>query len=186
VRVIFPVRDPDTQYTGAMTISSVLKERGHEVFGIEANIDVVRPYMSDGRTTVIAFSTPTAFLLGYLDLACRIKKEFPEAFVIFGGWHPTYAPELIEADGVDAICIGEGEWAMTELCEQLDSGARPSGIKNLWIKGSDGSVEKNPNRPLIQNLDELPQPDRKFMVSGQPEYYYIIASVVTQRSCPFA
>ncbi len=186
MRIIFPVLDVDTQYTGAMTISSVLKEHGHEVFGVKASLEAVASFLSDGKPTVIAFSTPTSFVLPYLDLTRQIKKKFPGVFCIFGGWHPTYAPDLINEKEVDAVCIGEGEWAMLDLCTQMDEGKEPSGIGNVWIKQKDGTIERNDKRPLIQDLDVLPLPDRNFMISGQPEYYYIIASVVTQRSCPFA
>jgi anaerobic magnesium-protoporphyrin IX monomethyl ester cyclase len=186
MRVIFPIKDTDTQYLGAMTIASVLKQAGHEVFGCAANIDTLRGFLSDGKQTVLAFATPTTFCLDYLKLNRALKTEFSEVFSLFGGWHPTYAPDMIEEDGVDAVCIGEGEWATAELCEQLDAGTQPSGIMNLWIKQANGEVERNPPRPLMQDLDALPLPDRDFMVSGAPEYYYIIASIVTQRSCPFA
>jgi len=185
MRVIFPILDVDTQYTGAMTISSVLKAKGHTVCGVKADLDTLTPMLADGAPAILAFSTPTAFVLHYLELAASIKAQYPQTFCLFGGWHPTYAPELIEEAGVDAICIGEGELAMQKLCEQMDQGLAPAGISNLWIKKADGSIEKNPRAPLLQNLDELPLPDRSFMQSGQPEYYYIIASVVTQRSCPF-
>ena len=185
MRVVFPILDTDTQYTGAMTISSVLKKHWHDVFGVEATLETVSSMLSDGQPTVVGFSTPTAFVLNYLELACAIKERFPNAFCLFGGWHPTYAPDLIEENGVDAICIGEGENAMLKLCTQMDQNQHPSQIENLWIKQADGTIEKNPRGALLQNLDDLPLPDRGFMVSGQPEYYYIIASVVTQRSCPF-
>ncbi len=186
MRVLFPILDVDTQYTGAMTISAVLKAEGHEVLGIEAKAQTVLSYLEDDRPTIIAFSVPTSLVLIYLDLIKEIKKQKPEIFCLMGGWHPTYAPELINEAGVDSICIGEGELAMKELCAQMDAGLFPSGISNLWIKRSDGTIEKNSRAPLIQELDSLPLPDRKFMVSGQPEYYYVIASVVTQRSCPYA
>ena len=186
MRVLFPFLDVDTQYSGAMTISAVLKAKGHTVLGIHADIDTVLSYLNDGQPTIVAFSTPTSFVLDYLNLILEIKKHKPETFCLMGGWHPTYAPELINEDGVDAICIGEGEIAMQELCTQMDAGKYPSGINNLWIKSKDGTIEKNDRAPLIQDLDSLPLPDRNFMVSGQPEYYYIIASIVTQRSCPFA
>jgi len=186
MRVLFPIVDVDTQYTGAMTISAVLKAEGHEVLGVEAKAQTVLSYLEDDKPAIIAFSVPTSMVLVYLDLIKEIKKQKPEIFCLMGGWHPTYAPELINEAGVDAICIGEGELAMKELCAQMDAGQFPSGISNLWIKRADGTVEKNKRAPLIQELDSLPLPDRKFMVSGQPEYYYVIASVVTQRSCPYA
>jgi anaerobic magnesium-protoporphyrin IX monomethyl ester cyclase len=186
MRVLFPIQDVDTQYTGAMTISAVLKAEGHEVIGIEAKAQTVLSYLEDDQPTLIAFSVPTSLVITYLDLIKEIKKQKPDIFCLMGGWHPTYSPDLINEEGVDAVCIGEGELAMKELCAQMDDGRFPSNICNLWIKHKDGSIEKNERAPLIQDLDSLPLPDRKFMISGQPEYYYIIASVVTQRSCPYS
>jgi len=169
-----------------MTISSVLKASGHGVCGIEAKPAAIYSLLDDRKPAIVAFTSPTCYLLPYLEMARQIKQAYPSVFTVFGGWHPTYAPDMVTLPGVDAVCIGEGEWAMLELCEQLDTGNRPSGIRNLWIRGNDGEVEKNELRPLIQDLDELPLPDRDFMLSGRPEYYYVIASVVTQRSCPYA
>jgi radical SAM superfamily enzyme YgiQ (UPF0313 family) len=39
-----------------------------------------------------------------------------------GGAHPTNYPEGIERMPIHAICIGEGEGALVELCDRLAGG----------------------------------------------------------------
>ena len=83
----------------------------------------------------------------------------------------TPAEEMLEI--FDALCIGEGEYPGLELVEQLSEGKSPSGIMNLWIKQADG-IEKNPTRPFLQDMDELPFPDREmwnpWTVQDQGDY----------------
>ena len=38
-----------------------------------------------------------------------LKVHLPDSLVILGGPHPTFFPQVIEEDGVDIICVGEGE-----------------------------------------------------------------------------
>jgi radical SAM superfamily enzyme YgiQ (UPF0313 family) len=87
---------------------------------------------------------------------------------------------------VDIICRGEGEYPMLELCNRIDRGEDIHLIKNLWVK-KDGTTYKNEVRPLIENLDELPFPDR--------ELYYCrynllknlpVKRFITGRGCPYA
>jgi radical SAM superfamily enzyme YgiQ (UPF0313 family) len=183
-RVIFPVRDIETQYIGAMTISSFLKSHGYEVEAVEAEERALAEKLRDGRPTVLAYTTPTVFVLDYLELNRRLKARFA-FFSLFGGWHPTYTPQMVEEEGVDAICVGEGEYATLELVQALERGESPRAIRNLWVKEG-GQIHKNPLRPLIEDLDALPYPDRSFLFRKASSYYEVIASIVTQRSCPFS
>lgn len=41
------------------------------------------------------------------------------------------------------VCIGEGEEAMTELCNNMQYGKDIKSIKNLWVK-ENGNIFKNP------------------------------------------
>ncbi len=183
-RVIFPILDVDTQYIGAMTISSLLKRHGWEVEAVEARHDRLADKLRDGRFTILAYSTPTVYVRHHLELNRRLKRDF-KVYSVFGGWHPTYYPQMIEAEGVDGVCLGEGEYAMLELAEKVSRGESPRDVRNWWIK-EDGQVFRNPLRPLIENLDDLPHPDRDFLFAKASSYYNVIASIVTQRSCPFS
>jgi radical SAM superfamily enzyme YgiQ (UPF0313 family) len=74
--------------------------------------------------------------------------------VIAGGHSVSMCPEMvIKNDGIDIICIGEGEEALIELADYITQGRDYSNIKNLWVK-KDGAIIKNALRPL-KDMDTL-------------------------------
>lgn len=82
-----------------------------------------------------------------------------DALKIMGGVHVTMNPfDVIKNPSLKMICVGEGEEAIVELANKIQNGEDYSNIRNLWVKKSDGSIIKNPLRPLV-NLDELPMAD---------------------------
>ena len=115
--------------------------------------------------SIIAQKKPSIIGLGFmsslypiaLEVTRRIKERFPEIPIIWGGIHPTSAPdECIEV--VDYLCIGEGEMAMSELCEAIRTGKDTTAIPNIWAR-KDGVIYKNEPRKLTEDLDWLPYPD---------------------------
>lgn len=98
----------------------------------------------------------------------RLQREFPAIPIVWGGIHPTSAPEDC-IDLVDYLCIGEGELAAIDLCTALAKGEDTTKIPNVWARvGTE--VYRNSPRPLIQDLDWLPYPDtkdeNKFYIEG--------------------
>lgn len=93
-----------------------------------------------------------------LNLAKKIKQKFSIPLV-FAGSHPTFYPEIIHSPNVDIVCMGEAEYPITSLVEAIESGSNIKKIKGLWVKEKD-KIYKNPLGPLVENLDELPLPDR--------------------------
>ena len=90
-------------------------------------------------------------------VTAEIRKH-TNAPIVWGGIHPILAPEEC-IPFADMVCIGEGEYPMLELAEKLRQGEPVTKIQSLWIKKSNGEIEKNPLRPLITDLDSLPFPD---------------------------
>ena len=81
------------------------------------------------------------------------------------------------------MCVGEGEDALLELADAMEEGRNGDDIANLWFK-HEGRIKENPVRPLKQNLDELPFPDKSlFSDKGvlDPHEYNLMAG----RGCPF-
>ena len=65
--------------------------------------------------------------------------------VILGGVFATFAPDLVMRwKEIDMICVGEGEYAIVELCKRMASGKDYSDIPNLWVRGKDGNIKKIP------------------------------------------
>jgi radical SAM superfamily enzyme YgiQ (UPF0313 family) len=112
----------------------------------------------------------------------------PGTRTIFGGIHPTIAPESTIAEpAVDAICLGEGEDSVTEWLAALAAGAEAeaSAVAGLWVKSRDGSVRRNPMRPLIEDLDRLPSPARDLLDPARLQAELYGTNLLSSRGCPF-
>ncbi len=182
MNILFIVKHGDIEHLGIMLLSRILKDAGHTVEIVESIFDKVAARLSHKPFSIIAFSVPTIYAQDYLILNKKIKAQF-KVFSIWGGPHPTYVPEVIYEDGVDCVCIGEGEHAFLELANAMESGKPISGISNLWVKDN-GIVFKNPLRPLIDNLDTLPFADRELFQENET-FHKGKMHVLTSRGCPF-
>lgn len=184
-------------------LSSALKKRGHKVtlafdpvlfddkqyFAIPslAKIFSRRRRLIDEITAsspgLVAFSVGTDIYAWACDIAREVKKRI-DVPVIFGGIHATALPDrVIKNDFVDMVCIGEGDQAIVELADSLESGKINYSIQNIWFK-KEGQVIKNPVRSLLEDLDSLPLPDK-----GIFEDSILIKNgkymIMTSRGCPF-
>jgi radical SAM superfamily enzyme YgiQ (UPF0313 family) len=134
---------------------------------------------------VVGFSLMSGMQHWALNVSGDIKREFPNVKVVFGGVHPTYFPEVVESEGVDIVCIGEGEYAMLDLMNAIDNKNDISGIPNLWVK-KDGEIYKNELRPLIENLDELPFADFELYYDTYSSLKSTsVKSFLGVRGCPY-
>jgi len=185
MRIFWPVVDlhkGENRSIGIMILASLLKEIGCRSEIVHADFKTIEKKLDQSdMPTLIAYSTPTVHSGIHIELNRQLKKKH-NFFSLFGGPHPTFFPEMIEEEGVDAICIGEGEYAMLELVENLSAGKSIEKIKNLWIK-KDGHIARNPVRPLIQDLDQLPLPDHEIFRRMIPNRIWY-ACVLTGRGCP--
>lgn len=171
-------------YVGIMYLSATLKEHGHKVKLMESETKNLCEQVGKFGPDVIAYSTTTGLHKYYLEINKKLKKDF-KFISVFGGPHATYFPEIVEEDGVDAVCLGEGELAFTEFLDKLNQGDDIGAIKNFWVK-KNGKIIKNPLRPLISNLDEIPFPDRELVYGLDSELReYPITFVMVSRGCPY-
>ncbi len=157
-----PLEEYDSMQFGISYISSVLRQAGHEtrlVVPTNAYPEVVDEQVRVFNPGVICFTSVYTVFEFLSDIASRLKKKFPEVFLIIGGPHATLNPEHCLEKAYDAVCVGEGEFPVLELVEQIEQGKHPSKIRNLHIKKGN-KVEINETRPFIQDLDSLPFPDR--------------------------
>lgn len=187
MRILFIVQQIDYEPQGIMHLSSALKAAGHEVeLAVAARQDPVA-MARDFQPDVAAYSVITGSQRYYLDLNRRLKAELPGLFSVFGGPHPTFFPEMVEAEGVDGICRGEGEAALVELADTLTGGGRTAvlGLENWWFC-RDGETIANPVRPYIEDLDTLPFPDRALVYDRDPiSARSKIKHFLTGRGCPY-
>ena len=184
MRVLFVTQQIDYEPHGIMHLSSALKAAGHEVaLAVDALEDPVR-VAQEFQPGVIGYSVITGSHRYYYQLNSRLKEEV-DFFSAFGGPHPTFFPEMIEEEGVDGLCIGEGEEALVDLANSLEVGGFDPTIPNWWFKVN-GKVIKNSVRPLVDHLDSLPLPDRDLVYSKDPIYRHSkIKHFISGRGCPY-
>ena len=185
MRVLFIVRGIEgAEPLGLMYISAVLRRGGHEVrFLPTRGVDLVER-VGDFAPGVIGYGVCTGQHTYYLALNRWLKRRH-DFLALFGGPHATFFPEMIEADGADVVCRGEGEPAALELCDRLEAGRDFADVRNLWVKRG-GQVVRNPVRPLIEDLDGLPFPDRESRWSLDERHRaYAAHSFLTSRGCPY-
>lgn len=150
---------------GIALISAMLKNSGHETLLFEPDIFSEKEFLltiKEYAPELVGFSTTTHQYQYAVKYAEILKKE-RNIPVIFGGFHPTLAPESVIANPyIDMLCRGEGEYATMELANALAEKKDFSNISNLWVKKG-GTIIKNPMRGLMEDLDSLPYPDREFI-----------------------
>jgi anaerobic magnesium-protoporphyrin IX monomethyl ester cyclase len=173
--------------TGVMSISAVLKQDGHECDILVENLE--RDFLgaiTESKPDAIGISCTTGSHIWTKQTASRIKKKMDVPIVV-GGPHPTFYPSAMDDSNIDIICIGEGEHAILELAQSIDRGSDITRIQNLWVRDSEGHVQKNRLRPLIQDLDTLPFVDRELYHKYKPlRAYEHSPIIVTGRGCPYS
>ena len=192
---LYPVPKPDRKvYTGFShgigSLSAVLKARGHDT----SLLIVFEPDEAElGRAisahdpglVAISCASPQAVLAGRLAATARALTDVP---IVLGGPHAGADPEgALDLDGVDGICVGEGETALVELVDAIERGEDFSGTPNFRFR-RDGEIVTNPPAPRA-DLDALPHPDRELF-----PYARILAShrdlvgaeFLASRGCPHA
>lgn len=177
-------------HEGIASLSAVLKQAGHRVSLIHVTQPLTRDELRDRlrqhSPDLIGFSTMTNYFRYLKHWAGWVKGDFPSIPVICGGVHPTLVPEeTIAVDGLDIICIGEGEEALLQLCQRLEAGKDFTDIRSFWVKRN-GTVYRNSLRPLLADLDRLPDPDTdifdfKSLMSSKEQSGEFTAS----RGCPY-
>ena len=175
---------------GIAYLSSYIKKQGHKTelmdytWGGTAQdcLDKIKNTSPD----IIGFSPRTGEIPFCFSVAAKIKKQYPDMPVIFGGVHPTVAPEeTINNESVDIVCIGEGEDALTELLDRMENNLDISQIKNLWLK-KNGQIIRNDVGPIDKDLNTRPFPDRELFDYER----YLNANaydgeVMASRGCPY-
>lgn len=188
---IFEGMDKSSFYhMGIGYLSAFLKKNGHQtsLINIYKKIDreAFIAKLKEENPDIIGFSSVTPQIRNVITMAKWIKDEGIKSFILCGGIHATLDPQsVINIEGIDAACCGEGEYPLLELCAAIQSGRDYSEIDNLWVK-KDGVIKRNQNRPLIEDLDILPFPDREiFDRNDFSEERQSQLQLVASRGCPY-
>ncbi|MHA1378084.1 MAG: B12-binding domain-containing radical SAM protein [Candidatus Helarchaeota archaeon] len=153
---------------GILYIMAYLKKEGYECILIDQHatkepivhvLRQVRRYDPD----IVAFNTLTDINMGKRAtyIAKVIKDWNPNLKIVFGNYHASFNHERIlrKYPFVDICVRGEGEVTFYELVKSIEKNLDLKDVLGITYK-SNGRIRINPDRPLIEDLDGLPFPDR--------------------------
>ncbi len=164
----------------------MLKKCGHQVAlviqGVTDPGEILRT-VRDFAPDVIGYSAMTGEHVSLIKLNRELRKDY-KFLSVFGGAHATFFPDLIDEDGIDAICTGEGDEAFPEFCRRLENGKEYWKTPSFHVK-HDGVVHKNPLMPLV-DVSALPMPDHKILYDADPGLARTgNRFVMAERGCPY-
>lgn len=174
---------------GIAYIAAVLEENGIDVkiidgSALEMSWEELEREIPKYSPDIIAVTAVTPTIDQALRTARIAKNTCPDAYIVLGGYHPTFTyNELLKNDFVDIVICGEGEYTMLELAETIESDGDLRKVKGIVTKDF-----KTPPRPIIENLDEIPFPARHLLPMDK---YKILNSklpvgtLISGRGCPF-
>jgi len=175
-------------------MAAILRDAGFTVRLLDCSNDGIsfeglKKIIEDFRPGLIIANTSTPSITGDLKVASLAKKVNKDIKTIFFGIHVTALPEetFKEDPGVEFLACGEPEYTVRDFALALRDGLPVSGVEGLVFK-AEGAVVTNEKRPLIENLDELPDPawdlvnikGYKLPITERP-----FLLVLTGRGCPY-
>ena len=185
----YPLSETPSPPLGLAYLAAALAESGVEVKILDL---VVFPYSRAMLQNLLeAFKPQMAGLTAVtmtFDSAMGVIKDIkgidPQILTVMGGPHVSFCAHktLTDYPELDVAVIGEGERTVVELCRTANNGLKNvSGI--AYRRGTD--ICDTAQREPIENLDELPLPDRGLLPLGRYRALNMPISMTTSRGCPF-
>lgn len=177
--------------------AGVLDKRGYELKIVDApakrykkqqTLDMIKEY----NPGLIVIDSATGSIENDLDFAKHIKKALPNAKTCFVGTHVSATvSEILPRDAafVDFIARHEYDYTLPELVDTIDGKMSISDVLGISYC-INGQLKENPDRPYIENLDDIPFVSsvyKKYL--NYKDYFYAhvsypTVSIFSSRGCP--
>jgi radical SAM superfamily enzyme YgiQ (UPF0313 family) len=170
-------------------LAAVLEKNGYTVDVIDCqalmiSLDEFRTELSKRKPNIVGITSITLTYKSALKIAKIAKEVHPNCVTVLGGPHVTFWDEnaLSECPSADIVVRQEGEYTLLELVQKLEAGKPIDDVLGTTCR-KDGKIIKNPVRPLIENLDELPFPARHLWPLEELRKMEDIFYLTTSRGC---
>ncbi len=159
-----------SEHLGIASLKAYVSSRGYSADTLDLAVeylsigDGIRLVLTaDPRVVGVSLLADTRFR--GLEFIRKLREAGYSGHIIVGGYFATFASQEILRDfpEVDFVVRGEGELTLTELLDYLlkNSGKSLPEIQGISFR-KNGMIVETDSRPLIEDLDHLPPPDRKY------------------------
>lgn len=126
---------------GYLILGTELKKNGIDVSIIDGNLEKkakekIALIANKNRKFIFGISAMTGYQIeDGLRMAKFIRKNYPKALLVWGGWHSSLLPhDTLKDDLVDCIVIGPGEEILVELVNAFKNNKDFNGIAGMGYK----------------------------------------------------
>lgn len=177
----------DRDNLGIRYLLSSLRAAGYRGEIVRYNSDpsgLVERALED-RPLVIGFSLIFQYMAGDFEgVISALRRSGVDAHLTMGGHYASFDPQevLQRIPGLDSVVRYEGEQTLNELVGRLEAGAEWRDLVGIAFRKGE-SIEVNPLRPPVKDLDTLPRPDRTsypYETEALPT-----AAILGSRGCPW-
>jgi anaerobic magnesium-protoporphyrin IX monomethyl ester cyclase len=212
-----PIDTRTTPHLGLAYLAAVSERRGDEVRVYDADIEEqpLAAFLAEFRPHLVGITANTPQVKQAWRTTAAIKQEM-DIPVVLGGPHVSVVSEDLDFEslhqpGVDMIVRGEGEGPWIAISDLTDAFLRdqpafsasalmsPEGdlfsqVEGISYRTTDGQLHRNPDAPVISDLDSLPWPAYRYFkmeryTNLQPATDAVPGSrsfsIMTSRGCPY-
>jgi anaerobic magnesium-protoporphyrin IX monomethyl ester cyclase len=172
-------------------LAAVLEKNQHEVDVIDCqalklSYEEFKSEISKRQPNIVGVTSTTLTYKSALQITRIAKEACPKCLTVLGGPHATFWDEnaLQECPSLDIVVRKEGEYTLLELVQRIEAGKDYYDVLGTTCR-KDGKTIKNPDRPYIENLDELPFPARHLWPIERLRKYEDMFYLVTSRGCVY-
>ncbi len=177
--------------------TGLLEKQGHEVKLIDApakklSFEQVQKIAEEFQPKIIVSDTSTASIYNDAKVLADLKKH-THSFTVLVGTHVSALPEwtLETFPLIDAVAVHEYDYILRDLAKEFENSIpNLENIKGLVYR-TQGQIRRNPDMPLIQNLDEIPFVSEVYKKHLNIKDYFYSANlypeitIVSSRGCPY-
>jgi len=164
--LIISLVSEDLRTIGSCYIFAAAKSQGIDVRLLYINVNdalneqALATFLQDEQFGVIGIGLITQEYHFSVRLTEIIKRYAPNAFLFWGGVHPTCEPEEC-LQQVDCIVIGEGEESVPSIVNNYEKKSVLKMIDGVCLKLENGSIHMN-RAAYIEDINKLPYPYYEF------------------------
>ena len=181
---------------GLLYLATVLRDRGLDVSILDQpakgyTIEETVRWIEREDPDILGFSGYSMSGRTAAKTSMEVRKSIPDLPIVFGSLYATFNAERVlgKYPSVDIVARGEGEETIVDIVDALTAGGDLKEVQGITFREGD-RVISTPDRPLIEDLDALPFPDRSLLddeyhseIGGANIAVKKFTSVISSRGC---
>jgi len=191
INPFYPISETPSPPLGLAYLASALSEAGVEVRILDLVVfpysqSMLQPLIEDFNPQIAGITAVSMTFDNAIDVLKDIKRIDPGILTVMGGPHVSFcARDTLKAyPELDVIVLGEGERTVVELTRAVNNGNPWEKVNGIaYRQGTEICFTEK--RDPIENLDDLPVPDRRLLPLGRYRALGMPISLTTSRGCPY-